>query len=88
MNLEQRYNALQKVGENGKFFSVKFIKRSTGEEREMNCRLNVTKHLKGGTKAYNDEEHRLLTVFDIQAQGYRCIPLENLTEINGKKVEA
>jgi hypothetical protein len=86
MNIEQRYNKLMEAGKNGKFFTVKFIKRSTGEERTMNCRLNVQKHLKGGTKPYNDAEHRLLTVYDVKAEGYRCIPLDNLTQINGAAV--
>lgn len=84
--LVERFNRLQKVGENGKFFTVKFIKRSNGDERVMNCRLGVTKHLKGGAKAYDDSVHRLLTVFDVKSQGYRCIPLESLLEINGNPV--
>ena len=84
--LAERFNRLMDAGENGKFFTVKFIKRTTGEERVMNCRLGVTKHLKGGNKAYNDAEHRLLTVFDMKSQGYRCIPLESLMEINGNPV--
>jgi hypothetical protein len=88
MNIEQRYNELREAGKNGKFFTVKFLKRSTGEERVMNCRLNVQKHLRGGDKAFNDEEHRLLTVYDVKAEGYRCIPLESLLEINGAAVSA
>lgn len=88
MNIKARYRDLLKAGENGKFFTVKFTKRSTGEVRVMNCRLNVTKHLKGGEKAYDDTVHRLLTVYDIKAQGYRCIPLESLIEINGAPVSA
>ena len=86
MNLQERYNLLMKAGENGKFFTAKFLKRSNGAERTMNCRLNVTKHLRGGPAAYNPAEHNLLTVYDVKAQGYRCIPLESLFEVNGNPV--
>lgn len=86
MNIKERFSRLMEVGSNGKIFTVRFIKRSTGEFRTMNCRLDVKKHLKGGTKAYNDADHRLLTVYDLKSKGYRCIPLEGLTEINGNPV--
>ena len=87
MNLQERYNVLMNAGANGKFFTAKFIKRSNGAERTMNCRLDVKKHLKGGTKAYDDSVHRLVTVYDMKAEGYRCIPLETLFEVNGNPVE-
>lgn len=48
----------------GKFFSVKFIKRTTGEEREMVCRKGVTKYLSGGQRAYEPDEHNLIFVWD------------------------
>lgn len=71
----------------GKFFSVCFVKRSTGLERYMNCRLGVRKHLKGGPKAYNDASHNLVTVFDLKKMEYRAIPLDAVTwlKINGKE---
>ena len=84
--LAERFAAIMDAGENGKFFTAKFIKRSNGQERVMNCRLGVKLHLKGGAKAYDDDEHRLVTVYDVKAQGYRCIPLESLQEINGRTV--
>lgn len=82
-NLNERFNTVKNAGKNGKFFTVKFIKRSTGQERVMNCRLGVQKHLKGGSKAFDDAEHKLVTVYDVKAEGYRSIPLENLMEVNG-----
>lgn len=48
----------------GQFFSVKFIKRTTGEEREMVCRKDVTKYLAGGQRAYEPDEHNLMFVWD------------------------
>jgi len=87
MDNNAKFQAIMKAGDGGKFFSVRFIKRTTGEPRHMNCRLGVQKHLKGGDKPYDDREHRLVTVYDLQAKGYRSIPLENLFEINGTKLE-
>ena len=65
----------------GKFFTVTFIKRTTGETRVMNCRQGVTKHLKGGPAAYSFAEKRLLPVFDCQKGEYRSVPLEGITEV-------
>lgn len=85
-NLSNVHNLIRAAGDNGKFFTVKFVKRSTGELRTMNCRLGVTKHLKGGTKSYNDKDHKLVTVYDLKSEGYRCIALEGVTEVNGQPV--
>ena len=66
----------------GKIFSVEFIKRTTGELRRMTCRIGVKKHLKGGEKAYSAAQKRLLTVFDMDAKGYRSIPLEGIQSVS------
>ena len=66
----------------GKIFSVKFIKRTTGELRRMTCRIGVKKHLKGGDKAYSAAQKRLLTVFDMDAKSYRSIPLEGIQSVS------
>tara|TARA_R100000093_G_C1921921_1_gene65913 strand:- start:470 stop:793 length:324 start_codon:yes stop_codon:yes gene_type:complete len=62
----------------GKFFTAKFVKKD-GEFRTMNCRLGVTKHLKGG-KNYNATSDNI-TVFDLKNKGYRNIPVQRLIEI-------
>jgi hypothetical protein len=67
---------LRNLVQDGQIFSVEFIKRTTGELRRMVCRLGVKKHLKGGTAAYDAKEHNLLTVFDMEKNGYRSIPVE------------
>jgi len=84
--MQERFDKIMEAGNNGRFFSVRFIKRSNGAERFMNCRLGVTKHLKGGNKAYDDKAHNLVTVYDLQAEGYRCIPLESIFELNGEPI--
>ena len=71
-------NNLHKLVADGKIFQVEFVKRTTGELRKMRCRLGVNKHLKGGKKAYSTKDKQLLTVFDMEAKGYRSIPVEGI----------
>lgn len=66
---------------NGKIIGIRFVKRTDGTIREMNCRLGVKKYLKGGEKAYDAKEKGLITVFDMQKKGYRSIPTENILAI-------
>jgi len=63
----------------GKIFTATFVKKD-GSVRDMNCRLGVTAPLAGGesTTAHKDN---LLTVYDMQAAGYRCINLDTVTDI-------
>jgi hypothetical protein len=68
-------------GRHGKVFSVVFVKRTTGEEREMVCRQGVTKHLAGGEAAYNFSEKKLIPVYDMRVEGYRSIPVEGIIRI-------
>lgn len=65
----------------GRIFTVTFIKRTTGEMRVMNARTGVKKHLRGGEAAYSFSEKMLLSVYDMQAAGYRCIPLEAIISV-------
>lgn len=65
---------------NGEIFSVTFFKKD-GSERDMVCKLGVTKHLKGGEQAYDPSEYDLLCVFDMQKSGYRSIPLNTLRRV-------
>lgn len=70
---------------NGKIMNVLFVKRTTGELREMVCRTGVTKHLKGGSPAYDFNAKKLISVYDMQAEvgkGYRSIPLDAIRSIN------
>lgn len=59
-------------------FGVTFVKRSTGEQRNMLCRQRVRKHLAGGDAAYSFNAKGLVPVFDVQRNGYRCIPLDGV----------
>ena len=77
-----RTDAVAKIkASKGKFFGVTFTKRTTGEERQMNCRLGVKKHLRGGEPAYDFEEKNLLPVFDLQMKQYRSISLDSISAL-------
>jgi len=71
----------------GKFFSVEFVKRTTGEVRKMNCRTGVTLGVNGIGKAFNDVDKGLVTVWDAQISQFRSIPLANIIKITSQGVE-
>ena len=73
---------------NGKFFSVVFTKRTTGELRKMICRTGVGKFANGKGRKYDPADKDLMTVWDSQAwdpekgdTGYRSINLRTVCEI-------
>ena len=71
----------------GTIFSVKFIKRTTGETRDMVCRFGTVNKVKGDAgsgPAYDALDKGLLPVWDMQAEGFRSIPLENIIAIKIK----
>ena len=68
------------LNSNGKIFSVEFIKKD-GTRRLMNCRLGVTKHLKGGTSTL--DPNQFITVYDLQSQGYRAINVDTILNVKG-----
>lgn len=76
------YSNLSNLVNGGKIFSVTFVKRTTGELRQMRCRMGVKKHLKGGSKAYDPKAKNLLSVFDMEAKGYRSIPVEAIRSLS------
>ena len=68
------------LSSNGKIFSVEFIKKD-GTKRLMNCRLGVTKYLKGGSSTLNPE--KFITVYDLQSEGYRAINKDSIINVKG-----
>jgi hypothetical protein len=65
----------------GRFFTIAFTKRTTGERRVMTCRLGVHKHLKGGKKAYDPEKFGLMIVWEPKSAEYKSIPTDAITEL-------
>jgi hypothetical protein len=82
--LQQAKNA-----NDGRNFSVKFIKRTTGELRQMTCRFGVTQHLTGEGSKYEPSERGLICVFDTQKGQYRTINMCGITwmKIAGQEYE-
>jgi hypothetical protein len=68
------------LNSNGKIMTVKFVKKD-GSLRVMNCRLGVTKHLKGGCSTLNPD--KFITVYDLKSEGYRAIDKESILEVKG-----
>jgi len=64
---------------NGKVFSVTFVKKD-GTVREMVCRNNVHKGTVGGV-AGHAHIPELYTVYDMQANGFRCVNLTTVKRI-------
>lgn len=86
-------DVLDLIGESShEFFTVRFRKRSTGQERTLNCRRMVRKHLKGGKAAYEFNERGLISVWspkDVGKNGpndagYRTFPVESVIEIKAQ----
>lgn len=98
MDTKSVWETYMEATKSGKFFKVKFIKRTTGEIRDMLCRTNVNKYEVGTGPAYSFSEKNLIPVWDVikfheniksgmtkeQAgkKAYRSIPIENIIEIS------
>lgn len=68
------------LNSNGKIFTVEFTKKD-GSLRVMNCRIGVTKYLKGGSSTLNPDKY--ITVYDMQSKGYRAINKESILNVRG-----
>jgi len=66
---------------NGKFFTAVFEKKN-GDTRVMNARLGVEKYLQGGENKVVKPSNSYMTVFDVQAGGYRTLNLGTLQELH------
>ena len=75
------------VGNDGKFFSVKFLKKDWSE-RTMVARLGVKCYTSGGQLKYNPEDRNNIVVFSTKDKGYRTISIDRLISVkaNGKKI--
>lgn len=62
----------------GKIFGVVFIKRTTGDVRNMSARLGVSKGVTGEGLKYDPESKQLLTVYDMNKKGHRMLNTETL----------
>lgn len=68
----------------GKIFSVVFQKRTTGEWRKLVGRLGVRKNINGTGLRYDPASRQLMTVYDMQNQGWRMINVDSISELQTK----
>ena len=61
-------------------FSAEFVKKD-GTLRHITCRLQVKKGVTGKGMAYSPAEKKLLTVFDMEKDGFRMIALDTIKKI-------
>lgn len=89
MTRDEVVNFIQQT--NGKIFSIRFIKRTTKELREMVCRTGVTSHLTPvpTRRPVNFQLNRLIPVFEMKSESYKSIPIEGIQaiKIEGEWVE-
>ena len=73
----------------GTVFGVEFIKRTTGEVRKMNCRLDVKKYTVGGSLPYHPADYDLIPVWDVNLgkngggkEGHRMINATGIIKLS------
>ena len=83
ISLDEAANMVRRLSYNsdGVIFTVEFIKRTTGKLRVMNCRGEVKKGVTGKGMAYDPNNHQLVSVYDMQAGGFRSISEEGIQVI-------
>jgi hypothetical protein len=74
---------LEKLTRDGKFFSIRFVKRTDGSIRNMLARRGV-KSVGGGSLNFSPADHNLLQVFDMKKQAFRLVPAENVIQLRTK----
>lgn len=72
---------LVRTENSGNIFTVWFNKRSTGEERMMNCRKHVKKGVKGIGHSFIPAEKNLICVRDMQINEFRMINLDSIFKV-------
>jgi C-terminal processing protease CtpA/Prc len=72
----------------GRFITVSFIKRSDNSLRTMNCRIGVSKGVKG-VKRGSKRNVGLITVYDMGNKEFRNINISGLrrVKISGKEYQ-
>lgn len=80
IDIAQSRALANKLEESTGFVTVTFIK-ADGTTRKMNCRMGVTKHLKGGKSTLDAAKY--VTVYDMTKAAYRAINRETIIDIKG-----
>lgn len=86
-SVEEKRQAIREYVNNivdQEFYTVVFVKKTTGEVRKMQCRQHVQKYAKGGVNPC-DGKPDLLPTYSMDAQGYRTVNLDGVIEIHHRK---
>jgi len=76
---EHAKDIIKKSG--GRIFTAR-NKKKDGTDRAMNCRLHVSKGVKGIGLKYNPEERNMVTVFDMKRNEFRTLNFDTLYQLN------
>jgi hypothetical protein len=76
--LLSRRELVEKIKATKGFYSVQFVKRSTGDKRLMTCLNHVKKYLNGGELSFDPEAYNLIPTWSVDSKGYRSIPVEGI----------
>jgi len=75
LDTEHKIDLLHNVCKS-KIFTCAFTKKN-GEQRVINCRLGVTKHLKQGNYIRKNQE-QYLVAYDLKVNAYRNISVDSI----------
>lgn len=82
---KQVLEQIQKLGKDGRFFSVEFVKKD-GSNRKMVARLGVTYDSKTGEGMGWDPLSRgYLPVWDAQKKDFRMVTLNTVKKLRGRR---
>ena len=77
---------LKNIVQDGKIFSVRFIKRTDGTERLMVARTGTVFESDPSLRRnWDPDDKNLLLVYDLQNKGLRHVPAENVIEVKAHK---
>ncbi len=66
INAQTAAQLIEDTRAQGSIFTATFTKRTTGEVRTMNARLNVKRGQVGGTLGYDPKAYNLISVYDVE----------------------
>ncbi len=80
INVAQSRALAEKLEQSSGFVTVTFVKKD-GSVRKMNCRMGVSKYLKGGESTLDANQY--VTVYDMAKAAYRAVNRDTIIDITG-----
>lgn len=79
---------IRATADTGRIFNAVFIKRTDGDVRHMQARLNVIKGTKGVGLSFNPTEKQLIGCYEMPEGRFRLIPMDGLLSVTVDKLFA